>query len=148
MGIDGVYSRSVQATMGTTAGSGFATTELRLLLLDVMDAAKYSWRGSLGLTLYVDELTTSVRGASKYVATTLAAVVDFVSDLFGNTIKLQVFRSKSVVVTSKPFLSKEIAKRTLSKVLKPTRSANLLGTAAAGGNKRSTVIAKVRTQTF
>ena len=37
VGIDGVYSRIVEPTRGITAGSGFATTELRLLLLDVME---------------------------------------------------------------------------------------------------------------
>ena len=43
IGIDNMYSRSVIATGGITAGSGFATTELRLLLLDVVDATYIMW---------------------------------------------------------------------------------------------------------
>ena len=35
-GVDGVVSRSINAVLGITAGSGSATTELRMLLLDVV----------------------------------------------------------------------------------------------------------------
>ena len=37
IGVEGVYSRQIVACRGITAGSGFATTELRILLLDVID---------------------------------------------------------------------------------------------------------------
>ena len=37
IGIDGVFSRLVVAGRGITAGSGFATTELRVLLLSLVD---------------------------------------------------------------------------------------------------------------
>ena len=43
VGIDGVYSRQIRATRGITAGSGFATSELRLLLLDVMQHTRMRW---------------------------------------------------------------------------------------------------------
>ena len=33
IGVDGAFSRKVEATRGITAGSGFATSELRLLYL-------------------------------------------------------------------------------------------------------------------
>ena len=36
VGINGMYSRCIVAARGIAAGSGFATTELRLLLLDVV----------------------------------------------------------------------------------------------------------------
>jgi hypothetical protein len=148
VGIDGVYSRRIRATRGITAGSGFATTELRMLLMDVTDAVKKRWGSCLGLTLYVDDLTVSVRGARKEVATKLAAAVDIVTDIFESVLRLTVSRAKSVVVASKTSLAKEIAMRTSSKVLKPVRVAKLLGTAAAGGRRRSTKIAKVRTTSF
>jgi len=38
VGIEAVYSRLIVAVCGITAGSGFATTELRILLLDVIDS--------------------------------------------------------------------------------------------------------------
>ena len=36
IGMDGAYSRLIVAVLGITAGSGFATCELRLLMLDVV----------------------------------------------------------------------------------------------------------------
>ena len=148
VGIDGVYSRTIRATRGITAGSGFATTELRLLLLDVIQPAKARWGDGLGLTLYVDDLTISVRGARKHVARKLAAAVDFVTEIFEKQLELNVSRSKSVVVASKLSIATEIAKRTLSKCLKPTRMAKLLGTAATGGKRRSTKVTAGRTAVF
>ncbi len=38
IGVDGVYSRTIKATRGITAGSGFAHSELRVLLLDLINA--------------------------------------------------------------------------------------------------------------
>ena len=43
VGVDAVYSRLVVATLSLTAGSGFATTELHVLLLDVIDDAYRIW---------------------------------------------------------------------------------------------------------
>ena len=38
IGVDGVYSKEIVATRGITAGSGIVTTELRLLMLDAIQA--------------------------------------------------------------------------------------------------------------
>jgi hypothetical protein len=43
VGINGVYSRQITATTGITAGSGIATTELRLLPLDFIDTLHDGW---------------------------------------------------------------------------------------------------------
>ncbi len=53
VGIDGVYAIIARATCGITAGSGFATTELRLLLLDVDRSVATLW--PVRLTPYVDD---------------------------------------------------------------------------------------------
>ena len=148
IGIDGVYSRQIQATRGITAGSGLATTELRLLLLDVIEPTKSRWGGALGLTLYVDDLTISIRGARRHVAQKLAAAVDFVTQIFEEQLRLNVSKTKSVVVASRPSVAREVAKRSKAKSVKPTKSAKLLGTAAAGGKRRSTKIAKNRLEVF
>ena len=37
VGVDGVYSREVVATRGITAGSVFATVELRVIMLEIFD---------------------------------------------------------------------------------------------------------------
>ena len=43
IGVDGVYSRLIVATRGITAGSGFATSELRVLMLDLIFALQARW---------------------------------------------------------------------------------------------------------
>ena len=98
--------------------------------------------------MYVDDLTLSTRGARRYVATTIAAVVDFVTEVFEKQVLLTVSRAKPSVVASKNSLAREIAKRTKSKVLKPSTYAKLLGTAASGSSRRCTKVAKVRTSAF
>ena len=60
IGIDEVYSDTVTACRGITAGSGFATTELRLLLTDLMFDLRHLWPASL--KLYVDDLTIAAQG--------------------------------------------------------------------------------------
>ena len=74
VGVDGTYSRSVQATREITAG--FATTELRLLLDRMVKAATAYWIGRVTMTLYVDDLTIAVRDSALRVAAPLARAVD------------------------------------------------------------------------
>lgn len=57
IGVGGVYSALVFALRGITAGSGFATTELRVLLTRV--AFEISRTPSMGLKVYVDDMTLS-----------------------------------------------------------------------------------------
>ena len=59
--INGVCSRSIQASLGRTAGSGFATEELCCLLLDVMDEVVVQVP-SASAALYVDDATLEVDG--------------------------------------------------------------------------------------
>ena len=60
IGIEEVYSTTVTANRGITAGSGFATTELRVLLTDLLFDLRKLWPTSL--KLYVDDLTIAAKG--------------------------------------------------------------------------------------
>jgi len=62
IGIEGVYSKTVVATRGITAGSGTATTELKLLLSPLMRMLKQQWANTLIAKVYVDDLTLIMRG--------------------------------------------------------------------------------------
>ena len=63
IGIDGVFSRRVRAVRRITAGSGFATSELRVLLQGVIKRVQLNWTPTLvNLKLYVDDLTIAVTG--------------------------------------------------------------------------------------
>ena len=78
IGIDGAFSRCVRATRGITAGSGFATSELRLLLLDTMQAIQERWGASIVVKLYVDDLTLAACGLPQLIINLIVRVVDFV----------------------------------------------------------------------
>ena len=147
IGIDGCYSREVKAQRGITAGSGFATTELRLLLMDVLEATRNDHWPSVKLTLYVDDLTVSIRGAAKTVARRLAAAVDADVQAF-QSLELTVSVSKSTVVASSRKLAIRVCRKSKAKVLSHSAQAKLLGTAASGGRRRSTKIARSRLSKF
>ena len=71
---NGIFSATVQATRGITAGSGFATPELRALLIDLVVAVTTLW--PVDAMLYVDDLTLSASGSSAMVANTIAQATD------------------------------------------------------------------------
>ena len=148
VGIDGCYSREIAAQRGITTGSGFATTELRLLLMDVLETTFNEHGPTVRLTLYVDDLTVSVRGAAKAVAKKLAAAVDTVVAVFQDTLDLKVSVSKSTVVASSRRLAARVCRKSKAKILSHSTQAKLLGTAASGGRRRSTKIAKERLGKF
>ena len=144
IGVDGCFSRTVTASRGITAGSGFATTELRLLLMEVLEETHGAWGTSVRLTLYVDDLTISVRGAARFVKRRLAQAVDQVVNVFQERLALQVSVTKSAVVASSLKLAKAVARKAKSNILKVKRSAKLLGTGCGGGARRSTKVIKSR----
>ena len=57
VGSGNIYSRLIRASRGITAGSGPATTELRLLLIDLVETVQKQWSAESGVdvTLYVDD---------------------------------------------------------------------------------------------
>ena len=57
IGVNGIFSRLILACQGITAGSGFATTELRLLMLDLVDDSYIMFRTlRIKSMFYVDEV--------------------------------------------------------------------------------------------
>ena len=70
VGTEGVQSRLLTATRGITAVSGFATSELRLLMMEVVMLVLSEWGADVGLTLY---LTVETRGDPLIAAQRCAA---------------------------------------------------------------------------
>ena len=60
VGIDGVYSRTVTASRGITAGSGTATAELSALVLDLLDILEETHPEVLA-AVYVDDINLEVK---------------------------------------------------------------------------------------
>jgi hypothetical protein len=126
----------VIAICGITAGSVFATTELRILLIDVVDSTYKIWP-TIGLTLYVDDFTIDVTGTLRYVSRTLPRVTDHIIKFLQEVLNLEVSKTKSVVVGSTVNLSKAVVNNMTSKVVTAKRSAKMLGTSHGGGRRRS-----------
>ena len=51
VGSRGIFASQVRATRGITAGSGFATTELRVLLIDLINLLQHKWPPRSGVQL-------------------------------------------------------------------------------------------------
>ena len=69
--VGAVVSRLMWAIRGITAGSGLATTELRVLMIHVVDVT-YAAHPTVTLSLYVDDLSAEATGPATHVTKTLA----------------------------------------------------------------------------
>ena len=148
VGIDGVYSRTIVATRGITAGSGFATSELKVLLQDLMEALHLNWAGIIVVKLFVDDLTLSAIGLPQVVVRNMIRVLDFVIHHLEVLLRMLVSDTKSKVLSGRPHLAAAVAEGIQSKKVGVTTHAKLLGTDSVGGRKRSTQVAQQRLVKF
>ena len=136
VGVDGTFSRRVRATRGITAGSGFATSELRVLLLGVIERVRENWSPYIAsLKLYVDDLTIGVCGMIYRATRLLVSIVDFVIDILQTELRLEVSAKKSKVVASRADTAQAVAARVRSQKLQPAAHSRLLGTGVVGGRR-------------
>ena len=148
IGIDGIYSRLITATRGITAGSVFATAELRVLLQGVVEAVQIHIGASLDIKLYVDDLTLSVTGLPGKVVKQLAEAVDFVVRAFQEDLLLEVSAKKSVILVGRPSVAAAVVRKLISRKATATKHAKMLGSGTAGGRRRSTHTITHRLHTF
>ena len=148
LGADGAFSRLVVAVLGITAGSGFATAELRVLLHEVVTGTLLRWP-SVSISLYVDDTTVEVVHQSRRVAQAiLAAVTDYIVDKLQVELRLGVSAAKSLAVGSTFRMARAVAAACRTKALTAVRSAKLLGVGAAGGRARCIKVLKLRIKAF
>ena len=145
IGSDGLFSAPVQATQGITAGSGFATTELRVLLIDLMAAVARRW--PIDAMLYVDDRALSAKGSPSVIAKMVSQATDFALDYF-RALDLEVSAKKSVVVASGAALMEKIMKKFRAMKLKAVRQTKLLGVSFSGGKRRTVAVSKKRLKEF
>ena len=138
----------VQATRGITAGSGFVTTELRILMQDVVLITLAEWAGTVDLTLYVDDLTIETQGGVEEAAQRNAAVVDSICSILQQQMDFDVSQKKSVVVASQPIAALLAAEQSVTKKITAVRSAKLLGTSTKAGARRAVGAMRVRITQF
>jgi len=94
VGINGAYSTLIVASCGITAGAGHATTELKVLLYDlILDS--YKCLRFAKLILYVDDLTVQVTAPAAMLSALVARATDWVVTYFQDVLDLEVSAKKS-----------------------------------------------------
>ena len=146
IGVDGTFSALLLATRGITAGSGFATLELRLLLHEAIVYATTCWT-FVKLWLYVDDLTITASGFADEAVEQVATCTNWFIRYFEEVFELEVSPSKSFANATRPSLARRLARRTRYRLI-PKRSVKLLGTGFAGGRRRTMAVLKTRLKAF
>ena len=148
VGVDGAFSKRIRATRGITAGSGFATAELKLLLLDLVVLLHARWPRVLVVKLYVDDLTLAACGAPALVIKVLAEAVAFALHFFEDTLRMQVSGKKSRVIAGRPSIAAAIVEHFDSGRLGSAMRGRMLGTDHSGGRARCTTAFQHRLANF
>ena len=137
-----VVSKVVYAITGITAGSGFATTELRLVMIRVIDRALTLYP-TITPTLFVDDLAATVCAPVKHVVKQLGGFIEYVADFISET-KQALSITKSVVDASSKAVGEELVTRWKKKgiIIHYQQRVKALGAgmgAGSGGMRRSCV---------
>ena len=135
--VDGVVSRSITAVDGITAGSGFATTELRVLLLTLVDAT-YEFYREIRFTFFVDDVTIEAFGEPHNVHTKNAMATSFVIHHFEDELDMEISATKSVAISSQQKLARKTVEALDDNKVQVKSSAKMLGVWGSGGGRRNT----------
>ena len=133
--INGTCSRIIIAVCSITAGSGFATSELRVLLLDVIDSTYKIWSG-ISLAVFVDDFTADAAGTESEVTRLVVGATAHIIHCLEVDLEMEVSESKSVVVCSSVRLALNIQARTSMHKVSVVRTAKILGAPHGGGARR------------
>ena len=132
------------ARRGITAGSGFATTEMRLVMIRAVDRA-LRLHPMVVPTLFVDDLAAAICATMKAVEEELGGFIESVAEFITSTDQ-QLSPTKSVVITSKPELTDKLVSRWAAKGIKLQKKTRVkaLGVGLAAGRSRNISVAKIR----
>ena len=147
IGVDAVYSRVIVATCDITAGSIFATSELRLLLIGVIDLACSVWC-TVEMFVYVDDMTISAIGDWSSALALVAGATDMVVGLLEKDLRLIVYLTKAVTVGSSFNAAKRVQQLSTTGKGKAVRATKFLGTPSGGGRRRSIRPLYIRVRKF
>ena len=144
--IDGVLSRAIPHRRSLTAGSGLATTEMRIVLVNVIEAAMRVAPLATP-TLYVDDLSVEVCGTQAVVVTQLHAFTSHFCDSI-TADGGEVSTTKSLCTASSPSLGRRIAGALARYGIQYKDRVVSLGSALGGGRRRNAQVIAKRLQAF
>jgi hypothetical protein len=136
IGVDRVFSTPVVANRGTTAGSVLGTTELRILLTDLMFSLEKMWGAELKLRWWPDHC--GQRQAQAVVETVERSPKARTTLSTFQKRGLQASVTKSLAVASPPTVRRKLDNEVAKQALKPTSTVKIRGCAYGGGRRRAT----------
>jgi hypothetical protein len=144
--IDGVSSFLVYATRGITAGSVFATIELRVLLIRCMDRIVYHFP-SVWLTVYVDDTGLEAVGPRGHVIHNIVGATRCLVDSLVE-MRLELSPTKNVCCASKFSVGVAVISQLPDVKFKLALRAKSLGAAITAGRHRNTGVLNSRLSAF
>ena len=135
------------ATRGIVAGSGTATSEMRLTMIDIVDSALKVYP-TIVPTLFVDDLSGEKDGDDdEAIYGELAGFTRMVSIRIASD-GMEVNRIKSLVSASHPSLAAKITVALGENAFTVHQRVKSLGVGLAAGTKRNTIVQNKRTKQF
>ena len=95
-----VISKGIYALTGITAGSGFATTEMRLVMIRVIDRALKLYP-TITPTLFVDDLAADVCATARQAINQMGGFIEYVADFISSTRQVLSTTKSNVTASSR-----------------------------------------------
>jgi hypothetical protein len=144
--VDGACSAFVRGLRGITAGSTFATIELRVLLLTALDSVAASSRVTT-LTVYVDDVSVEAVGPFEVVMRQWPGAIRSVVEQF-EAMRLDFSDTKNMVIASTHRLAAAAVTAAPSAMLHITATTKSLGVGQGAGVRRAAAASAKRTAAF
>lgn len=144
--VDRAMSERIVATRGITAGSGLATAEMRLVMIDIVDSA-LRCHPSVTPTLFVDDLSAESMAGTLHV---LKHLVGFTRHVCRRVAAdgMEVSATKSICTASSEKLGRGIADDLADCRIPFARMVKSLGTGLGAGRRRCAMVLNKRIKQF
>ena len=132
------YSDLVVAIRGIVAGSGLATTEMRIVMINIVDAA-LAQHPTVTPTLFVDDLSSEKDGDDEHIVRELGGFNDVVARRIHDD-GMEVSQAKSVVSASSPSLGAAMVVNLMPHGIRHTLRVKSLRVGLAAGVRRNVTV--------
>ena len=146
LAVGGVYSNLVEAERGITAGSGLATSELRVLLLRLLDRISAACP-DVTFSIYVDDVTAEATGTPRTIAAALTSAGNLLCDGLVE-LRLTLSTGKCLCTASAASLGHQIVDGMRRHSIRYADRVKSLGVGLGAGVRRNTSVQASRFRQF